>query len=37
MNNDEMEQRIRRAFSNDVATMEEFARLLLEMAADDMV
>ena len=34
MNNDEMEQRIRRAFSND---MEEFARLQLEMAADDMV
>jgi hypothetical protein len=34
VNNDEMEQRIRRAFGND---MEEFARLQLEMAAEDMV
>ena len=35
MNNDEIEQRIRTAFSSD--DMEEFARLQLEMAADDIV
>jgi hypothetical protein len=34
VNNDEMEQRIRTAFGSD---MEEFARLQLEMAAEDMV